>query len=79
MNGDQVSIRVQNSGKPISESDQDRIFERFYRVDAARRSRKGGVGLGLSLSREIVRAHSGDLFLETSDSTKTVFVVELPA
>ncbi|QXD25291.1 cell wall metabolism sensor histidine kinase WalK [Opitutia bacterium ISCC 51] len=46
MNGDQVSIRVQNSGKPISESDQDRIFERFYRVDAARRSRKGGVGLG---------------------------------
>jgi signal transduction histidine kinase len=78
VNGEQVSIRVENSGTPISESDQDRIFERFYRVDAARSSRKYGVGLGLSLSREIVRAHGGELFLEKSDSTQTVFVMELP-
>ena len=76
---EQVSIRVENSGTPIPESDKDRIFERFYRVDAARSSRKGGVGLGLSLSREIVRAHGGELFLETSDSKQTVFVLELPA
>lgn len=56
VNGEQVFIRVENSGTPISESDQDRIFECFYRVDAARSSRKDGVALGLSLSREIVRA-----------------------
>lgn len=79
VNAEQVSIRVENSGTPIRESDKDRIFERFYRVDAARSSRKGGVGLGLSLSREIVRTHGGDLVLERSDSTKTVFVLELPA
>ena len=75
---EQVSIRVENSGTPISKSDQNRIFERFYRVDAARSSRKGGVGLGLSLSREIVRAHGGELFLEKSDPAQTVFVLELP-
>lgn len=74
----QVFIRVQNSGTPIKSSDRERIFERFYRVDSARTSRKGGVGLGLSLSREIARSHRGELFLETSDTTATIFVLQLP-
>jgi signal transduction histidine kinase len=73
-----ISIRVSNTGMSIPEVDREKIFERFYRVDRVRSRSAGGAGLGLSLSREIVRAHHGDLYLEESNSSQTVFVIELP-
>jgi heavy metal sensor kinase len=75
----QVLIRVANTGSQIPPADRDRIFERFYRADPARSSQVDGTGLGLSLAREIIRAHGGDLILEASDDQLTWFAVKLPA
>jgi len=74
-----VLIRVANTGAPIPEADRDRIFERFYRADPARSGRVEGTGLGLSLAREIIRAHGGDLWLETSHDETNRFALKLPA
>ena len=78
-NGDSVCIRVANTGVPIPPADRERLFQRFYRTDPARSGDVEGVGLGLSLAREIIRAHHGDLILESSDSDLTIFRVTLPA
>ena len=72
-------MRVSNTGPGIPPADRGRIFERFYRADPSRSGRVDGVGLGLSLSREIIRAHGGDLTLEDSGNGLTQFTVELPA
>ncbi|MBI5693118.1 MAG: HAMP domain-containing protein [Verrucomicrobia bacterium] len=72
-------LTVGNSGPGIPPQDQARLFERFFRGDAARtRERTAGVGLGLSLSREILRAHGGDLVLGRSDGEWTEFNATLP-
>ena len=76
---DQVLIRVTNTGSQIPIADRDRIFERFYRADPARSGQVEGTGLGLSLAREIIRAHGGDLSLEASDDHFTRFAIKLPA
>ena len=76
---DHALIRVANTGLQIPPADRDRIFERFYRADPARSGRVEGTGLGLSLAREIIRAHGGDLSLEASDDGFTRFVLNLPA
>jgi heavy metal sensor kinase len=74
----QVVVTVANSGTTIPEQDQEKIFERFYRVDPARSHQTEGTGLGLSLAREIARAHDGDLTLEQSDEHVTRFALVLP-
>ncbi len=72
-------VRVANTGPGIPTADRDRIFERFYRADPSHSDRVDGVGLGLSLSREILRAHGGDLLLAPAGESLTVFVASLPA
>ena len=76
-----VLITITNASKNILPSDRERIFERFYRGDPARtRSEEvEGTGLGLSLSREIARAHGGDLILDFTPSNQTAFTLTLPA
>ena len=76
-NGSAV-ITVTNSGIPIPPDDQEKIFERFYRVDLARSRQTEGTGLGLSLAREIAKAHGGNLTLAQSDETQTCFALSLP-
>jgi len=73
---DELHLRFTNSGEPIPEEYHDRIFDRFYRV---KKKRKEGAGLGLSLARDIARAHRGELILESSDERGTVFLLVLPA
>jgi heavy metal sensor kinase len=73
-----VQVRVANTGPGIPEADRERVFHRFYRADRSRNERVGGAGLGLSLTREILRAHGGDLELEASDATSTHFSAWLP-
>lgn len=74
----QAVLTVANTGPGIPEADRDRLFERFYRADKARNRRVDGVGLGLSLAREIARAQGGDLTLDRSDAGLTVFTLALP-
>ena len=76
---DRVLVRVANTGPQIPAADRELIFERFHRADPARSGNVEGVGLGLSLAREIVRAHHGDLVLESSDAQLTTFALTLPA
>ncbi|MBI5684561.1 MAG: HAMP domain-containing protein [Verrucomicrobia bacterium] len=76
--GDNAVLRIANTGVVIPPADRERIFERFYRTAQARESQAGGVGLGLSLAREIIRAHNGDITLEPTRDDLTEFVVQLP-
>ncbi len=76
--GAEFELAVVNSGPPIPAPDQFRVFDRFYRVDKSRSRTDGGAGLGLSLSREIARAHGGDLALVKSDDRGTEFRLTLP-
>ncbi|HVS50938.1 MAG TPA: ATP-binding protein [Opitutaceae bacterium] len=76
--GGEVLVFVENSGPPIPAPDRERIFERFFRADPSRSGRSGGAGLGLSLAREIVRAHGGEVILVASDGELNRFVARLP-
>ena len=79
LRGDQAVVSVANTGPGIAQEDQARVFERFFRGDRARtRDATAGVGLGLSLSREILRAHGGDLALTASAADRTEFTATLP-
>jgi len=74
----QVQLTIANSGRGIPPEDHDKIFTRFYRADKARTRRVSGAGLGLSLAREIVRGHHGQLVLEHSSGDTTVFSLTVP-
>lgn len=72
-----VEIIFENEGHTISPENLDKIFDKFYRADAARSSSTGGAGLGLAIAKEIVELHGGDIMAE-SEEGKTRFVVTLP-
>ena len=78
-NGNGCILTVTDHGAGISEEDLPKIFERFYRADAARNSETGGHGLGLSIARIIVVAHSGKLRVRSKVGTGTTFEIVLPA
>ena len=61
---DVVTIEVLDEGPGIPENEEARVFERFYRVDAARSSSDGGTGLGLAIAKGIVDLHGGDMRVE---------------
>ncbi|MGB3613345.1 MAG: ATP-binding protein [Elainellaceae cyanobacterium] len=75
---DAIQVSITNASRGIPEGDRDRIFDRFYRGDPARNRRVEGLGLGLSLSREIVHAHGGRLDLALSLGDQTTFLLTLP-
>lgn len=74
---DVVRISFENMGKTIPPHKLASVFEKFYRLDDARSTSKGGAGLGLAIAKEIVRLHGGDIFAESAEG-RTVFTVELP-
>ncbi len=73
-----VTLSVADNGPGISQEDLPRIFDRFYRADAARRSENGGHGLGLSIARIIVMAHGGKLRVRSKVGVGSTFYVDLP-
>ncbi|MCZ7591795.1 MAG: ATP-binding protein [Kiritimatiellae bacterium] len=77
--GDTLLIRVSDQGPGIAPEHQDRIFERFYRVDKSRSRKLGGTGLGLSIVKHIVEAHGGTVALVSAPERGCTFTITLPA
>jgi signal transduction histidine kinase len=71
-------ISVRDSGIGISEEDQKRIFERFYRVEKPRSRELAGAGLGLAIAQCIVQQHRGRISVESMPGSGSIFRVELP-
>ncbi|KZE90718.1 sensor histidine kinase [Microbacterium sp. TNHR37B] len=74
-----VWLAVSDNGPGIAESELPRLFERFFRSGLVRNSTTHGSGLGLAISREIVRAHGGDITVRTVLHEGAMFIVRLPA
>jgi two-component system sensor histidine kinase SenX3 len=73
-----VEIAVTDQGVGIPEEDLDRVFERFYRIDAARSRHTGGTGLGLSIVKHVVQNHGGDIRVWSQPGSGSTFTVRLP-
>lgn len=75
---DIVEVKVSDNGIGISKEDQERIFERFYRVDYGRSRSTGGTGLGLSIVRHIVKAHGGTITVWSNLGQGSTFTLRFP-
>jgi len=78
-NGRDITFTVADTGIGIPESDLERIFERFYRVDTARSREAGGTGLGLAIARHIVDAHGGRIWVESAVGQGSRFHFSVPS
>jgi two-component system OmpR family sensor kinase len=76
--GEEVVLEVRDEGPGMSDADARRAFERFYRADASRQRHSGGSGLGLAIVEATVRAHGGQVTLDTSPGEGTTARVTLP-
>ena len=73
-----VEISITDQGIGIPESELDRIFERFYRVDPARSRQTGGTGLGLSIVKHVVTKHGGEIKVWSMPNIGSTFSIRLP-
>ena len=73
-----VSISVTDQGEGLTPEDQERVFERFYRVDSARSRHTGGTGLGLSIVKHVVSNHGGEVTLWSQPGQGSTFTLRLP-
>ena len=77
--GGRIEVTVTDDGPGIPREAQERIFERFYRVDKARSREQGGTGLGLAIVKHVVQAHGGEVRVESEPGSGARFVINLPA
>jgi len=75
---DQVELAIQDSGSGLNAQALARIFDRFYRVDAARQREDGGSGLGLAIAKSIVQAHAGQISAESEEGKGLKIIITLP-
>jgi two-component system sensor histidine kinase SenX3 len=73
-----VQVSVTDQGTGITAEEQERIFERFYRIDAARSRQTGGTGLGLSIVKHVVANHGGEVTVWSQAGQGSTFTVRLP-
>lgn len=71
-------IKIQDSGIGIPETDKEKIFDRFYRVDKARSRETGGTGLGLAITSGAILKHNGEIKLHSVEGEGTTFTVRIP-
>ena len=77
--GDKVYFSVKDNGMGIPQADQERIFERFYRVDKARSRALGGTGIGLSIVRNIIKQHGSEIQVKSREGAGSEFYFYLKA
>ena len=78
VNASTALLSIKDDGIGIDEANQERIFERFYRVDKARSQSLGGTGLGLAIVKHIVQNHKGSLQLKSKLNQGSTFVIKIP-
>jgi two-component system phosphate regulon sensor histidine kinase PhoR len=76
--GQEVVLRVKDTGVGISVDHHARLFERFYRVDKARSREQGGTGLGLSIVKHILQKHEGSVSVESALQKGSTFICRFP-
>ncbi|MGE2832875.1 ATP-binding protein [Mycobacterium sp. SMC-4] len=77
--GDAIEIAVTDRGIGIAAADQERVFERFFRVDKARSRATGGTGLGLAIVKHVAANHNGTIRLWSRPGTGSTFTLSIPA
>lgn len=77
--GDNIEIAVTDRGIGIARADQERVFERFFRVDKARSRMTGGTGLGLAIVKHVAANHNGTIRLWSQPGTGSTFTLSIPA
>lgn len=77
-NKKEINVQFQDSGRGLSEEEQQRIFERFYRIDRARSKNVEGTGLGLAIASAIVDLHKGFISIKSDRKKGSTFTVHLP-
>jgi two-component system sensor histidine kinase SenX3 len=76
--GSVVEVSVTDEGPGIAETERERIFERFYRVDAARSRATGGTGLGLAIVKHVMAAHNGKVTVRSVEGAGSTFTLSIP-
>jgi len=77
-NGDSITVNLQDSAPGVPLAEQDRLFERLYRVESSRNRATGGAGLGLAICRNIVEGHNGRISIQPSPLGGICITIELP-
>lgn len=73
-----IEVQIQDTGKGISEEEQNLIFEPFYRIDKVNVETHMGLGLGLSLTQSTVTIHGGEIAVYSKENQGTRFIIRLP-
>ena len=76
--GDSVEITVDDDGPGITETERANVFRPFYRIESSRNPGTGGVGLGLTIARDVIRGHGGDIGLSDSPNGGLRASVRIP-
>ncbi len=77
--GDAIEVMVDDDGPGIPKSEREEVFKPFYRLDSSRNPETGGTGLGLTIARDLIRSHGGDISLEQSPQGGVRAKLRLPA
>ena len=78
MQSEMIEVAIDDDGAGIPQDLREEVFKPFFRVEGSRNPRTGGIGLGLSIARDIIHSHGGELFLEDSNRGGLRVVVRLP-
>lgn len=73
-----IKLSIKDTGIGISSEHLPNVFERFYRVDESRNKSTGGAGIGLTISKSIIKAHGGNITVDSKIGQGTEFIVKIP-
>lgn len=73
-----ILLSITDQGLGIPKKDLQKVFDRFYRVDKARARKQGGTGLGLAITKEVIKAHGGNIWVESQEGRGSTFYITLP-